>query len=223
MAARNHNSDFGTFNRSVEKPAAADMSEKGHNVAPSVSSAAGAGMAGFGSAAAAATVPVAKNENNAPIATAPAVPLQERPKYVYGQEPVSSKTGGATDDDTTHGAYSTEPQMQASYNAEAYGNYAHAAYQDAEREYQGQTGYAHGGYDQQYDQQQYAQGQYDQQAYAHGGYDNQQQYAYPQNDQYYGYATSGQEQMAGGSNYQQPHPYSTTSMAGKNADAYGGM
>ncbi len=69
------------------------MQTSGHNVAPSISSITGAGMAGFGSAAAAAasteaTPPSQALANaNAASAAAAAAPLQERPKYVYGQVP----------------------------------------------------------------------------------------------------------------------------------------
>lgn len=86
--------------------------------------------------------------------------LQERPKYVYGQDPSPTSQQQQHDDaasDTHGGAYSSQPQVQGAYNAEAYGSYAKyedvgdgivgsvpsgsAVYQDAQRAYQGQQGY----------------------------------------------------------------------------------
>jgi len=125
-------------------------------------------------------------------ATAAATPasgggLQERPKYVYGQDPSPTNRQQQHDDtasDTHGGAFSSQPQVQGAYNAEAYGNYAKyedvgdgivgcvptgtAVYQDAQRAYQGQQGY---------DQSHYA--SYDQSQYQ--GYGQQQQ----QNGTYY--------------------------------------
>ncbi|TEB33275.1 hypothetical protein FA13DRAFT_197977 [Coprinellus micaceus] len=156
--------------------------------------------------------------------------LQERPKYVYGQSDSAEQQQNNGEDDVSehaHGAYSSEPQVQQSYNAESYGSYAaydaSAGYQDATRQYQGQEGYAQDGYAAQgydaygnhpYGQQQYAQG-YDAAQYAQ--YDANQQYVvdptqYAQYDQY---ATAGQ-QPAGGSSHAGAHPT-------RNDDAYGGM
>jgi len=92
--------------------------------------------------------------------------LQERPKYVYGQDPSPTSQQQQHDDtvsDAHGGVYSSQPQVQGTYNAEAYGSYAKyedvgdgivgsvptgtAVYQDAQRAYQGQ---------QEYDQNHYA-------------------------------------------------------------------
>jgi len=112
------------------------MTQHGHtSAAPSISSG-GPGMAGQGAfrggvTGAAASTPV----------------LQERPRYVYGQEPVHNSEPALEDEgsDVAHGAYSTQPQVQQPYNPEAYGSYAayesQAGYQEATREYQGQQGY----------------------------------------------------------------------------------
>jgi hypothetical protein len=105
--------------------------------------------------------------------------LQERPKYVYGQDPSPTsqqqeQQHDETASDTHGGAYSSEPQVQDVYNAEAYGDYAKyedvgdgivgsvpagtAVYQDAQRAYQGQQGYDqnhYATYDPSYDQSQY--------------------------------------------------------------------
>ena len=103
--------------------------------------------------------------------------LQERPKYVYGQDP-SPATEQQQHDDTVSdahgGVYSSQPQAQGAYNAEAYGSYAKyedvgdgivggvptgtAEYQEAQRAYQGQQGYDQSHYDPAhyaYDQSQY--------------------------------------------------------------------
>ncbi|KAJ3493497.1 hypothetical protein NLJ89_g11006 [Agrocybe chaxingu] len=180
--------------------------------------------------------------------TATTSPLQERPKYVYGQDPTAATTGNdaAVEDDLSdhaHGAYSSQPQVQAAYNPEAYGSYAKyedgtatgtavttGGYQDATREYQAQGGYAVSGnvYDQQayYDQSAYAQGGYDPQTYiAQGGY-AQQAYAagYDQTGYATGYAQGGyeqqgqqQQQQTGyaqtAEGYQAPHPYTTQDTA----------
>ena len=180
-----------------------------HNVAPSISSTAADNMAGYGSAASTEATPPSMALANANAAAAAAATLQERPKYVYGQNPANdaSTTGSRDQDDSgsvAHGgAYSSEPQMQTSYNAEAYGSYAQYAdagadvvggtgvavggYQDAQREYLGQQGYDQ---NQQayYDQNAYAagynnqaqQGYYDQSGYVATGYDQQAQYNYSQ-------------------------------------------
>jgi len=167
------------------------------------------GVAGVGSATTLGAAVAAAGTAAATTAekTAAAAHLQERPKYVYGQDPTGTASGTTdqqTDDEAIHGAYSTQPHVQTSYNAEAYGNYAHAqyddgtgGYQDAQRqEYQGQ----HQAY---YDQQQYAQGGYDQTGYVHaqGGYD--------QHQQYYDYSQYAAQPQAHGT-------------AGGH-DAYGGM
>lgn len=85
--------------------------------------------------------------------------LHERPRYTYGQD-----RGQADDNfsEVAHGAYSSQPQAQVAYNPEAYGSYAvydadtsaAGGYQEATREYQGQSqlGHAQGGYDNQYGQ-----------------------------------------------------------------------
>lgn len=226
--ALRHESDFGTFNRSAfvtEKnpPTVPDMSEaSGHGSSPSVSTVGGAGMAGYGAASGGATLP--SQALAAANAASAAAVLQERPKYVYGQDPNAAADSQHDQDDAASeahgGAYSSQPQAQTGYDAEAYGSYAQyaeggqaeGAYQDAQREYQGQQGYeaqqgydgqqayydqnAYAGYDQQqqggfYDQNAYVQG-YDQQAYAQG-YDQTQ----------YDYSQQQPQQEA----YQAPHPY----------------
>ena len=118
--------------------------------------------------------------------------LQERPKYVYGQDPSPNSQQQQHDDaasDSHGGAFSSQPQVQGAYNAEAYGSYAKyedvgdgivgsvptgtAVYQDAQRAYQGQQGYQ----GQQYDQSHYA--TYDPGHYA---YDQSQYEGYGQQD-----------------------------------------
>ena len=117
--------------------------------------------------------------------------LQERPKYVYGQDPSPTSQQQQHDDtasDTHGGAYSSQPQVQGAYNAEAYGSYAKyedvgdgivgsvpagtVVYQDAQRAYQGQQGYDQSHYAT-YDPGHYA--SYDQSQYQ--GYGQQQQYS----------------------------------------------
>ena len=125
--------------------------------------------------------------------------LQERPKYVYGQDPSLTSQQQQHDDavsDAHGGVYSSQPQAQGAYNTEAYGSYAKyedvgdgivgsvptgtAVYQDAQRAYQGQQEYdqshyaiydpAHYAYDQsQY--QGYGQQLHHPQAYAMGSND----------------------------------------------------
>jgi hypothetical protein len=125
--------------------------------------------------------------------------LQERPKYVYGQEPSPTSQQQQHDDtasDAHGGAYSSQPQVQDAYNTEAYGNYAKyedvgdgivgsvpagtAVYQDAQRAYQGQQGY---------DQSHYATydpGHYDQSQYqAYGQQQQQQNGTYVEQQQYH--------------------------------------
>lgn len=221
----------------------------GHSVAPSVSSAGiagqGAGSYTYGatgnSAAAAATAASttsaasAYSDNPADSAAAATAAanaargLQERPKYVFGQVDGAGGQQGSDDDasEHAHGAYSSEPHVQQAYNPETYGSYAAydngagaGGYQDATREYQGQTGYAQDGqYQGQY--QEYAAHGYDQ--YAQHGYEQQygqydaQQYAVADPGQYGGY-DQGAYAATGGAPVQQggAHP------AG-NAAAYGGM
>ena len=225
-----HESDFGTFNRSAfvtdkNPPTLPEMAESGgHSASASIST---AGVAGYGAAGSVATPP--SQALAASNAAAAAAVLQERPKYVYGQDPNAAADSQNEDDVASEahgGAYSSQPQPQTGYDAEAYGSYAQyaeggqaeAAYQEAQREYQAQQGYdaQHGYYDQNayaaygqqqqqggfYDQNAYAQG-YDQQAYAQQGYD-QTQYDYSQQHP--------QQQEA----YQQQHPYAS----GPNSTAY---
>ncbi|TFK39696.1 hypothetical protein BDQ12DRAFT_664932 [Crucibulum laeve] len=153
-------------------PTLPDMTQRGHTVAPSISG--GPGMAGhgayqgqhgdvnYGAAAVGAGVGVG-------AAVAAGTVLQERPRYTYGQDYTmnnASNTAPALDDDGSeiaHGAYSSQPQMQAAYNPEAYGSYAAyeggAGYQEATREYQGQQGQQQQYYDDHQEYQHY----YDQQ------------------------------------------------------------
>jgi len=143
-------------------------------------------------AAAAATTPASGNG------------LQERPKYVYGQDPSPTSQQQQHDDtvsDAHGGVYSSQPQVQGSYNAEAYGSYAKyedvgdgivggvpsgtAMYQDAQRAYQGQ---------QEYDQNHYA--TYDPTHYA---YDQSQYRAYGQQPHHpRAYATRSNDAETGG-------------------------
>jgi len=161
-------SDFGNFRRSMfatSRPSSAthtmrNMSET--NIAPSLKepyvpySATTVQLPSQALAAAtAATTPASGGSG-----------LQERPKYVYGQDPSPTNQQQQNDDnasDTHGGAYSSQPQVQGAYNAEAYGGYAKyedvgdgivgsvptgtAVYQDAQRAYQGQQGYDHSHYD----------------------------------------------------------------------------
>jgi hypothetical protein len=183
-----------------EKP---DMFQPGHSVAPSIGA---AGTAGAYSA-------YGNSPSDDLAAARQRAPLQERPKYVYGQEPNSS-------DDDISGAYSAEPKVQTAYNPEAYAGYAQyqaqGGYQDAQREYQGQQGqYDHTDYHAYSQYQGYDQSQY-------GNYDQTGQ-AYPQQNQYNQPQTQPQNQ----NQYQAPHPYSSASPAASGArahdDAYGGM
>jgi hypothetical protein len=215
---------------------------RGHSIAPSLSSPGVAGQGAFGSygatdnstgsgAGAGVAVGAAVGVGAAAaVATgvAGAHGLQERPKYVYGQ--VNSPNQGEDHADDTsehaHGAYSSEPMAQQTYNAEAYGSYAaydtqgytqnyqdnSGGYQDAQREYQGQEGYAVGGYDQAYGYEnhpyghQQQQGTYDAAQYAQ--YDANQYAGYDQN----AYVVTGNAPAAAGSSSDPRHQ-----------DAYGGM
>lgn len=177
-------SQFITDNNS-DPLSAPNMAQRTHNITPSVGSgpgvagqgayhqsntaayggddaynapapvAAGYGGAGYGAAGYGAT---GYGTTAAGMGAANAA-LHERPRYTYGQ---------ANDDEGSeiaHGAYSSQPQVQAPYNPEAYGSYAAyagapAGYQEATREYQAhpqQGSYAQGGY---HDQQQYGGGHY---------------------------------------------------------------
>ncbi|PBK99870.1 hypothetical protein ARMGADRAFT_1008354 [Armillaria gallica] len=121
---------------------APQMYERGHSIAPSITSTTSPGMAGQGAYYAAqsgadqyepyATHPYA----SAPYATTTTPPavqdppqpthvLQPRPQYTFGQVPQSSGQNIMSDDghENMQGAYSSEPTPQASYNQEAYGNY----------------------------------------------------------------------------------------------------
>ena len=139
--------------------------------------------------------------------------LQERPKYVYGQDPSVANQQRQHDDSASeiiNGAYSSQPQAQRPYDAEAYGNYAKyedvdngvvggvptgsAIYQDAQRAYQGQQGYDQGHYGtydaSHYDQSRYGQQQQQQHVVAYGYPEEQQQ-------QHYAFATGSNQQGAG--------------------------
>ena len=131
-----------------------NMTESHHNVAPSLNEPYVPYPA--------ATVQLPSQSVGATTAT-PAV-LQERPKYVYGQDPTPANQQLQNDDngsDAAHGGvYSSEPQAQSTYNPEAYGSYVQykdvgngvstgsAMYQDAQRAYQGQQGYDYGTHNQ---------------------------------------------------------------------------
>jgi len=193
-------SDFGTFRRSMfvtsSAPTGRSMTEIGHNVAPSLNEpyvpySAGAAREPSRTLAAATSTTIPAN----------GVVLQERPKYVYGQGPAATtekqeqqeeQRQQQHDDagsDAHGGAYSSEPQVQIAYDAEAYGNYAKyddigngvvggvpagtAVYQDAERAYQGQPGY---------NQSHYIPAHYT-------SYDRSQYHGYGQQQQAYGYSS----------------------------------
>lgn len=224
------------------------MQTSGHNVAPSISSMAAGNMAGFGSAAASESTeatPPSQALANANAAAAAAATLQERPKYVYGQNP-DVDNSAQHDDAANTAAYATD--AQGNYTDAYGGSYAQyaqygdasatavgaAGYQDAQREYQGQqgydanqaayydqSGYAVGAYDQQ-TQQAY----YDQQAYATDYNQAQAQYDYSQQQQAYDatlYAQTQQYQVDSQTGYQAPHPYATNAAGIKTDAAYGGM
>jgi len=204
-------SDFGTFRRSLfaplSTPTPPDMVETDRNAASSLDepyiSYPAATAQPPSQALAAATAAGA-----AATAAASGGGLQERPKYVYGQDTSRPHQQWHHDDiasDIAHGgAYSSQPQVQSAYNAEAYGSYAkyedvgdgvvggvpagNAMYQDAQRAYQGQQGY---------DQ---SQSQY----VGHG-----QQHPYAA----YDYSRQHQAYAAGSNN----------AGAGAHADAYGGI
>ena len=208
---------FATPRASATIPSMPDMAETSRNVAPSLKE------PYVPYSAAAATVQPPSQTLAAETAAAGATAtvaggLQERPKYVYGQDPTPVNQQRQQDDVATDvaqgGPYSSQPQPQSAYNAEAYGNYAKyedvgdgivggvpagtAMYQDAERAYQGQQGYDQNQYVT-YDPSHYA--TYDQAQYE--GYVQQQHAAYD-------YAQQHQQHYHSGS----------TSDA---ANAYGGM
>ncbi|KAK0214925.1 hypothetical protein IW262DRAFT_251977 [Armillaria fumosa] len=121
---------------------APQMYERGHSVAPSITSTTSPGMAGQGAYYAAqadadqyepygahpyASTPYATT-NAPPVVQDPPQPthvLQPRPQYTFGQVPATSGQNVMSDDghENMQGAYSSEPTPQASYNQEAYSNY----------------------------------------------------------------------------------------------------
>ncbi|KAF9465529.1 hypothetical protein BDZ94DRAFT_1306889 [Collybia nuda] len=112
------------YRASTFDPNPPSMAQRGHTNMASISS--GAGMAGHGA-----------------YATASAI--HQRPQYTYGNNEYDA--GHARDDegsDIAHGAYSSEPKPQNTYNPEAYGSYAyttegnHAVQQQAYHPYQAQ-------------------------------------------------------------------------------------
>jgi hypothetical protein len=117
------------YRASTFDPNPPSMAQRGHANMASISS--GAGMAGHG-------------------AYATATAMQERPQYTYGQNEYDA--GHARDDEGSEiahgGAYSSEPQPQHEYNAEAYGSYAysteghHAVQQQQYHPYQAQQYYS---------------------------------------------------------------------------------
>ncbi|KAF8159339.1 hypothetical protein B0H34DRAFT_399641 [Crassisporium funariophilum] len=131
-----------------------------HTVAPSLNDGSQSDYSGYGATGVAQPPSHALAAASAASAAAAAVVLQERPKYVYGQD-AQGQQQQMHDDEASEmahgGAYSSQPQMQNAYNAEAYGSYAKyedvggdvvgggpsggAGYQEAQREYQGQQGY----------------------------------------------------------------------------------
>jgi hypothetical protein len=206
-------SDFGTFRhsmfmtpRSSATPTTRNMAETNQNVTPS-------NKESYAPYPATTAKPpsqiLAAATATTTAAATPATPasggggvLQERPKYVYGQNPTTTNQQEQQqqqeeqqhDDaasDTHGGVYSSQPQIQSAYNAEAYGGYAKyedvsdgivgsvppgtAVYQDAQRAYQGQQGY---------DQRHYA------------SYDRSQYQGYGQQQQASGYSASAQPAQA---------------------------
>ncbi|KAF8075196.1 hypothetical protein FPV67DRAFT_1476397, partial [Lyophyllum atratum] len=99
-------SDTG-YRASTFDPVPPSMAHRGHNVSPSMGSTNMAGQGAFPYNGGAA--------------------VQERQQYSYGQ---GYEPNGFRDDDEGEiahgGAYSSEPQAQAPYNAEAYGSYAYS-------------------------------------------------------------------------------------------------
>jgi hypothetical protein len=174
-----------------------EIREKGHNIAPSISSSMAINIAGYGTAAGPGPTAVPPSEafaasNDGPTAVG-GPQLHERPKYVFGQAPDDGHPGN-NDDDATHGAYSSHPVQQTAYDQEAYAYAGGSGYQDAERAYQAAAGAAaSAGY---YDQNGYY--------YSNGGDPN----AYAAGvGQYYDYSQHAQYQP-------QEHPQQ---------NAYGGM
>ncbi|KAF9027333.1 hypothetical protein BDZ89DRAFT_1160862 [Hymenopellis radicata] len=135
------------------------MYERGHTVAPSVTSMTGPGVAGQGAVyynqpQAQGPQDFRNQYSDHPYATSPPPrnqplpqPLQERPQYTFGQAPDNNYHPNVMSDDghgnyEGHGAYSSEPQMQMAYNAEDYSGY-HAYSPDMAPGYAGgQAGYA---------------------------------------------------------------------------------
>jgi len=194
MRPQSEYSTFGNFNPSGAggiEDKFDEIREKGHNVAPSISSNLAMNLAGYGSgsadnaAASSSAVPPSEllSASNGPAAAGPQ--LHERPKYVFGQEP--SGDPGSIDDPAQ---YSAHP---SGYDQEAYGYPSGSEYQDAERAYQ----QAAGGY---YDQNGYyypaagaATGAADANAYAAGvgQYYDYSQYPQQQQHQQQGQAQGG--------------------------------
>ncbi|KAF5379404.1 hypothetical protein D9615_006495 [Tricholomella constricta] len=102
------------YRASTFDPVPPNMAHRGHTVAPSIGS---TNMAGQG----------AYPYNGGAGAGGSGAAIQERQMYTYGQ---GYDTNGARDDDISDlahgGPYSSEPQMQATYNPEAYGSYAYS-------------------------------------------------------------------------------------------------
>ncbi|KAG5641616.1 hypothetical protein DXG03_004639 [Asterophora parasitica] len=98
------------YRASTFDPVPPNMSHRGgHHATPSIG---GPNMAGHGAFAAGAGA--------AGMAVGVGATIQERQMYTYGQN------YDDTASDHAHGAYSSEPQMQATYNPEAYGSYAYS-------------------------------------------------------------------------------------------------
>lgn len=206
MRPQSEFSTFGTFGPSATGPEEEkldDIREKGHNVAPSISSSIAMNLAGYGANGTTPSAPVASPSealaaSNAPTAVG-APQLHERPKYVFGQGDPDAGNGQPVDGD---GAYGSQP-----YDQNAYGYPGGSGYQDAERAYQ--TAAAAGG---------------PEGAAAAGGYYDQHGYYYSNSNdpnayaagvgQYYDYS---QQQQQPGQQYQ--HHGHTPSQS----QAYGGM
>jgi len=102
-----------------------------HNVAPSVSSMTGAGMAGAGAYSNHGHGGEQQQQyddqyaqQQYPVAHQPVQPIQPRPQYTYGQsyeqETYEHQASDTGHDAEYNGAYSSDPQQQGIYAAEAY-------------------------------------------------------------------------------------------------------
>lgn len=236
MRPQSEYSTFGTFGPPPSGAAGTHMAmqeekfvdaEKGHNVAPSISSTMAMNIAGYSAASGAASrlPPSEAVLDEGPMAIG-APHLHERPKYVFGQNPEGGETeGGPGGDagehqqgDPSSAAYDeryAQPHYEDSYA------YSNPGYQDAERAYQATASASAAGPG--------AGGYYDQNGYyypagGHGGDPR----AYVDYSQGQG-QDQGYHQQQGGYQPQQPpqhahvqgHAHSQSQ--GSQGGAYGGM